>query len=234
MISCELRKMHVKAQSTSSPSTAKVERRIVEKNRRNHVRTLYGNLFSLLPKNNSKKARALPDRIDEAASYIKSLEEKLQKAKEKKETLMGREGNKTHSAAAGASEQLIPGSESPKIKIRQMGSALDIVLITTTPPDHPPQLLTFREILRMVHQEGAEVVSANVAAHGNLLLHAVHANIGEIAPDLVAARVSYRLEEFVNGSINREMELQMESQQFQIQTDDAWDLCNPETWPVGL
>ena len=53
----------------------------------------------------------LPDQIDEAISYIKSLEEKLEETKEKKESLKS------------------ATSKSPKLKIQETGSALEIVLI---------------------------------------------------------------------------------------------------------
>lgn len=46
--------------SLSSSSTTKVERRVIEKNRRNHMKILYAHLNSLLPNQNSKVHRSHP------------------------------------------------------------------------------------------------------------------------------------------------------------------------------
>ncbi|KAL2524506.1 Uncharacterized protein Adt_09560 [Abeliophyllum distichum] len=74
--------------SFSSTRAPRIERKIIEKNRRNQMKTLYSNLLYLLPDHASKVP--LPDQIDEAVTYIESLKMKLEKMKEKKESLMPR------------------------------------------------------------------------------------------------------------------------------------------------
>ncbi|CAI8617049.1 unnamed protein product [Vicia faba] len=70
-------------------STTKVERRLVEKNRRNQMKILYTKLNSLLPNYNPKElVLALPDQVEEAINYIKSLEANVKMAEEKKERLL--------------------------------------------------------------------------------------------------------------------------------------------------
>uniref|UniRef100_A0A803QJG2 BHLH domain-containing protein n=1 Tax=Cannabis sativa TaxID=3483 RepID=A0A803QJG2_CANSA len=51
---------------SQSSSVTKIERKIVEKNRRNHMKVLFSKLNSLLPPQNSREALTLPDQVDEA------------------------------------------------------------------------------------------------------------------------------------------------------------------------
>ncbi|KAL9381984.1 hypothetical protein Peur_025019 [Populus x canadensis] len=180
----------------SSISSTKTERKVSEKNRRNQMKTLYSKLNSLLPDKESREKQPLPDQIDEAISYIKSLEEKLEETKEKKESLT------------------FATSKSPKLKIQETGSALEIVF--TSELDN--QFL-FYEIISILHEEGVEVVSANFQALGDSFFHVVHAQMKESADGLGAARVTGRLNRLVNGSTS---EIELDSEQ--------WDFVNhPET-----
>ncbi|KAG6737519.1 hypothetical protein POTOM_059045 [Populus tomentosa] len=196
----------------SNLSSTKTERRVREKNRRNQMKTLYSELNSLLPNKESmviylppslnscllmllrssllsctfheEEKQPLPDQIDEAISYIKSLEEKLEETKEKKESLT------------------FATSKSPQIKIQETGSALEIVF--TIGLDN--QFL-FYEIISILHEEGVEVVSANSQALGDSIFHVVHAQ--ESADGLGAARVTGRVNRLINGST---CELELDSE----------------------
>ncbi|XP_061987711.1 transcription factor bHLH162-like [Populus nigra] len=173
----------------SSISSTKTERKVSEKNRRNQMKTLYSKLNSLLPDKESREKQPLPDQIDEAMSYIKSLEEKLEETKEKKESLT------------------FATSKSPKlIKIQETGSALEIVF--TSGLDN--QFL-FYEIISILHEEGVEVVSANSQALGDSFFHVVHAQMKESADGLGAARVTGRLNGLINGSTS---EIELDSEQW--------------------
>jgi hypothetical protein len=102
-----------------------------------------------------QEKQPLPDQIDEAISYIKSLEGKLEETKEKKESLT------------------FATSKSPKlIKIQETGSALEIVF--TSGLDNQ---FFFYEIISILHEEGVEVVSANSQALGDSIFHVVHAQV---------------------------------------------------------
>ncbi|KAI8551654.1 hypothetical protein RHMOL_Rhmol06G0202600 [Rhododendron molle] len=198
--------------SCHSSSTPKIERRVIEKNRRNHMKSLYANLYSLLPKHASKEAVPLPDQIDEAVKYIESMEMKLKKSKEKKETLSGRK--RSHSCTSEF--------KSPQLEIHEMGSTLDVVLITGE-----DDKFIFHEIIRLIHEEGAEVLNANFSVFGNSIFHAIHAKVGEFEKNVVAPRISSRLKEFVHGSMSDvESVLPAESWEFDMEPD-AWELKVP-------
>ncbi|XP_011002885.1 PREDICTED: transcription factor bHLH118-like isoform X4 [Populus euphratica] len=196
--------------SRSNISSTKTERKIVERNRRNQMKSLYSNLNSLLPNRNFKEAQPLPDQIDRAINYIKSLEEKLEKAREKKESLRSRKRSYTCTFDPISSA----ASKSPQLKIHEIGSALEIVL--TSGLDN--QFL-FYEIISILHEEGVEVVSANFQALGDSLFHIVHAQMKGSADGFGAARVTERLNRFISGSTS---EIELDS--------ELWDFANhPET-----
>ncbi|XP_027348195.1 transcription factor bHLH162-like [Abrus precatorius] len=198
----------------SQPSSTKVERRLVEKNRRNQMKILYSKLYSLLPSYNPKEALPLPDQVDEAINYIKSLEARVKMAKEKKESLQGRKrsrGDISSSAFAAAGF-----AKSPQLEIHEMGSSLEVVL--TCGLDNQ---FIFYEIIRMLHEEKIEVRSANSSLAGDSVLHVVHAEIPQSFLQFGATKVSERLKRFVNGS-SSDVEIQPELWDFEYGTDDMW------------
>ncbi|KEH39144.1 transcription factor bHLH162 [Medicago truncatula] len=174
-------------------SSTKVERKIVEKNRRNQMKILFSNLNSILPSYNPKElALPLPDQVDEAINYIKSLETNLKGAKEKKESLMG---NKKRSRGGyGAKGSII---KLPKIEIHEMGSTLQVI-VTCGVDEH----FIFCEIMRILHEENVEVISSNSSLTGDSLLHTVHAQIPQTLLQFGAMKISQRLKAFVNGSMS--------------------------------
>ncbi|GFQ08616.1 hypothetical protein PHJA_003005600 [Phtheirospermum japonicum] len=75
-----------------------------------------------------------------------------------------------------------------------MGSALEVVLVS----GQNCQFM-FSEIIRMLHEEGAEVVNASFSVLDNSLFHTIHCEINgdRSAQEYGAARISDRLRKFV-------------------------------------
>ncbi|CAI8617048.1 unnamed protein product [Vicia faba] len=185
-------------------STTKVERRLVEKNRRNQMKILYTKLNSLLPNYNPKElVLALPDQVEEAINYIKSLEANVKMAEEKKERLLMEKKKRSRECFLG-----VP--KSPCFEIHEFGSSLQIVL--TCGLDNQ---FIFYEIIRVLHEENVDVKSVNSSSVGeNSFLHVVHAEIPQCYVQFGATKVSERLKSFVNGS----------SSDVEIQPHDLWFL----------
>ncbi|KAK4787715.1 hypothetical protein SAY86_011548 [Trapa natans] len=90
----------------------------------------------------------------------------------------------------------------PRIYIHRTGSAIEIDLITGS-SCHDHQGL-FNEVMRVMNEEGAEVVSASFSAVGSNVFHTIrsemrqHDNAGLEEGDsslmLTTARISHRLE----------------------------------------
>ncbi|XP_047261543.1 transcription factor bHLH162-like [Capsicum annuum] len=111
-------------------SAPKLERKDVEKNRRNHMKNLYIQLHSMLPTHAStskKTTMTVPDQIDAAVNYIESLAMNLEKSKKHLEELkLGLK--RAHSLNATN----VPGSSTEstaKIEFHEMGPNMVVVLI---------------------------------------------------------------------------------------------------------
>uniref|UniRef100_A0A5B7BY14 BHLH domain-containing protein n=1 Tax=Davidia involucrata TaxID=16924 RepID=A0A5B7BY14_DAVIN len=170
-------------------SSSRTDRKTIEKNRRNHMKTLYSKLNSLVPQHKSKEVVSLPDQLYEAANYIKKMQATLEKMKEKKDRLMGIEKPSASLSSGGV------GLRSPQIEIHEVGSALEVVLITGLDCQ-----FMFNETIRMLHEEGAEVVNAGFSVIEDKVFHTIHSKVGESAPVNGAARISERLKKFVDGA----------------------------------
>ncbi|KAM1114255.1 hypothetical protein ACFX15_046177 [Malus domestica] len=209
----------------SQSSSTKVERRVVEKNRRNHMKLLYSNLFSLLPNQNPKEPLSLPEQIDEAINYIKSRESKLQKSKEKKESLVGTR-KRSHATSFVNVESMKPNNlsiesgrstKAPQIQIHETGSTVEVVL-TSGLDNHQ---FIFYEIIRILDEEQADVVHASFSTLGDTTFHVVRAEMHKSVLDFGAARITEKLNRFVNGSTSDQ----------ELQQDGFWDF---EFEPVGI
>ncbi|GAY34525.1 hypothetical protein CUMW_011940 [Citrus unshiu] len=179
----------------NNPSSSRTDRKTIERNRRNQMKALYSTLNSLVPHQRPMEATSLPDQLDEATKYIKRLQTNLERMKERKERLMGIE--KPDAAAATSSSgnssgTITTGLRSPQIEIHEMGSALEVVL--TTGLDFQ---FMFIETIRLLHEEGVEIVNASFNVVEDTIFHTIHSKIGDSGSDHDAsARISERLKKF--------------------------------------
>jgi hypothetical protein len=116
---------------------------------------------------NMQESLPLPDQVDEAIEHIKSLETKLKKYKERKESLMGRKRS-----YACTNFEPKASLKSPQIEIREVGSTLEVVLITGK-DNH----FIFNEVVHILHEEQAEVLNASYSVAGDSIFHIVHAQV---------------------------------------------------------
>nr|XP_025883687.1 transcription factor bHLH162-like [Solanum lycopersicum] len=124
----------------------KLERKDVEKNRRNYMKNLCNQLYSLIPFPNastssSKETMAVPDQIDAAINYIESLKMNLEKNKK----------------------------STPQIEFHEMGPNIVVVLIIGL-----DNIATFNNIIRLCYMEGVEVVSTRFELNGNSTIQISH------------------------------------------------------------
>ena len=112
---------------------------------------------------------ALPDQIDVAIKYIKDLEKRVNSAKEKKNRLQGKNKSAINMDSSSSSSS---SSSSPQLKINQMGKSLEIILSSGNDNQY---LLC--ETLRILEEEGTEVVSASFSVSGNSVFHTIHAQV---------------------------------------------------------
>ncbi|XP_015950354.1 transcription factor bHLH162-like [Arachis duranensis] len=201
--------------SPSSTNKKKIERRVIEKNRRNHMKMLYSKLNSLLPR--PKEPLPLPDQVNKAINYIKSLEEKVKMAKEKRERSLGIgiRRKRTRGDCSGVDRQ-----KPPQLEVHEIGSCVEIEMTCGLDTQ-----FIFYEIIRILNEEKIDVKSVNSSLIENFMYHVVRA---EILPSLLqfgVTKVSERLKRFVNEPTS-EIELQSDYQllDFEINTDELAEL----------
>ncbi|KAK8617384.1 hypothetical protein V6N13_080300 [Hibiscus sabdariffa] len=206
-------------------SSAKVERKIIEKNRRNHMKNLYSKLNSLLPHHDSKEPLSLPDQIDEAVNHIQRLKTKLNEYREKKESLMARKRSYTCTIDSSSTvTETTVSLKSPELKINEHGSAMEVVLMTGTDSQS-----MFYDMIGILNQHGAEVLNASFSTVGNTVFHVVHAEIGVFVG---AQIIKNKLNKLVHGSSCEDHGLWS----FDMQPE-TWDLnyeIYPETWDFPI
>ncbi|KAE8656401.1 serine/threonine-protein kinase HT1-like [Hibiscus syriacus] len=172
--------------------SSRQDRKLIERNRRTHMKALCSELHSLLPHHKPREPTTLPDQLQEAAKYIKKLQTKLERMKEKRYSLMG--VKRWKNTASGRSNE----PKSPEIQIHEMGSSLVIGLTTDTDSSR----FIFNHTIRILHEEGAEIANASFSVVDDAAFHTIHLTIGhESAPDYeAAARISERLNKFVDDA----------------------------------
>ncbi|KAL3519770.1 hypothetical protein ACH5RR_017919 [Cinchona calisaya] len=173
-------------------SSSKTDRKTIEKNRRNQMKTLLSELTSLVP-HQSREVLSLPDQLEEATNYIRNMQIKLEKMKERRDCrIMGTNNNNNNN-----NNNTIVGRTSlrlPHVDIQEKGSALEVILITGSDCQ-----FMFTETIRLLHEEGVEVVNASFSLLDETIFHTIHSKIGESATCYAAARISEKLKKFVYG-----------------------------------
>ncbi|KAK4421220.1 hypothetical protein Salat_2072500 [Sesamum alatum] len=144
----------------------------------------FSDLTSLLPHQHQKGVVSVSEQLEETVDYIKKLQEKVEKLKHKKKCLM----------EVVSENSTTPGLKTPNIiNITVSGSALDVVL--TTGRDYQ---FMFARVVRMLHEEGADVVNASFSVVNDTVFHTIHSEVnGERGPEHEAARICERLRKFV-------------------------------------
>ncbi|KAE8702385.1 Basic helix-loop-helix DNA-binding superfamily protein, putative isoform 3 [Hibiscus syriacus] len=173
---------------------------------------------SLLPLHDSKKPLSLPDQIDEAVNYIKSLKTRLNEYRDKKESLTRRK--RSYTCKIETKVRL----KAPELKINENESAMEVVL--TTGKDSQ---FMFYDMIGILNQHGAEVVNASFSVVGNTVFHVLHAEIGAFVG---AQIIKNKLNKLVHESSCEDDQLQQELWNFDV-LPETWDLnyeIYTETW----
>lgn len=109
----------------------------------------------------------LSDQLDEAINHIKTLQEDLEKMKERKKSLMGMdEINKIMNMGTAI------GLQPTRIEIQDLGSTMVVLLISGL----DNQLIFYKSIC-VLEEEGAEVVNASYYIMDDKVFHTIHCKV---------------------------------------------------------
>ncbi|KAF8390397.1 hypothetical protein HHK36_024923 [Tetracentron sinense] len=146
-----------------------------------------------------RKTDKLPieDRIDQAAIYIKQLKERIEELKARKEVAMSINNN--------SSDTMTMDSRvlTPVLELRDLDSTIELILITGKNNN-----FMFSEVINVLEEEGASVVSASFDNIGDRVLHTIHSQVTSSRVGVEISRLSERLKklvysEFQEPSISR-------------------------------
>jgi hypothetical protein len=129
------------------------------------------------------------DQLDSAAAYIKQLKGRIDELKRRKQggaagcsTSSGNKASTTTSAGTATAASL------PVIEVRHQDATLDVALVSEA--GKPFKL---HEVISVLEQEGAEVVSASFSVVGDKIFYTLHSQALCPRIGLEADRVTHRL-----------------------------------------
>ncbi|CAK9169365.1 unnamed protein product [Ilex paraguariensis] len=175
--------------SNSSPD--KLDRKTIERNRRIHMKSLCFKLTSLVPPHHFKPSKDMlsqQDQLDQVATYIKQLRDRVQELEGRKIKLsLGTSGSKNNTK-----DSIMTGSRLPVVELRESGSTLEVVLVSGLEKNY-----LLYEVISILEDEGAEVLSATMSTVGDKVFHTVHAQVRISRFGVETARACQRLQELV-------------------------------------
>ncbi|WOK97782.1 transcription factor bHLH162 [Canna indica] len=170
--------------------TGKIGRKIVEKNRRMQMKTLCMKLSSLIPKEHNTSPKDMltqQDHLEQATSYIKKLQKKIETMKQRRVPRMNiKESGKDIGGG------LTMGFQLPVVEVRHDDSNMEVVLISGL-----EKRFMFHEVISIIEEEGAEVINASFSVVGEKIFHIIHSQAISSRLGLEASRVTERLKKLL-------------------------------------
>ncbi|KAL3018558.1 hypothetical protein AAZX31_05G035100 [Glycine max] len=161
----------MKKPNTSTSGSPKLDRKTIERNRRIHMKSLCFKLVSTIPSNDLKPTKDMlsqQDQLDLATTYIKRLKERIEKLKGEKEKIM----NMMMSSNQNNNSIFNIGSQLPLLEIKDLGSGIEVMLISGLNKN-----FMLYEVISVLEEEGAEVVTANFSTVADKIFYTVHAQV---------------------------------------------------------
>ncbi|KAG5049844.1 hypothetical protein AAZX31_04G165900 [Glycine max] len=175
--------------ASTSTESSKLDRKTIEKNRRIHMKSLCHQLSSLIPPNlkpaKSKLMLGQRDQLDLAARYIKHMNERIEKLKRQKEQVMS--NNDDRKMFNNNVE-----SKLPIVELRDLGSSIEVMLVSGL-----NKAFMLYEVISVLEEEGAEVVTASFSTVGDKIFYVVHAQVKISRVGVETTRAYNRLQEFI-------------------------------------
>ncbi|GLJ55120.1 hypothetical protein SUGI_1183010 [Cryptomeria japonica] len=152
--------------------TKQIIHKMIERQRRKDMSSLYSDLRSLLPEESIREKLSVTDQLEEAANYVRYLEQQI------KDLTKEREKNKTRAVCFKGVEILKPleCQESdegfPAVKIKSFGSAAFHIYINSI-----QNQIGLSDILLVLEECRVEVVSAASSVTNAKVFHTIHAKV---------------------------------------------------------
>ncbi|KAJ3694336.1 hypothetical protein LUZ60_009816 [Juncus effusus] len=166
----------------------KLERKDQEKRRREHMKKLCHELSSLVPKqhltNSSKDVMTQQDSLDEAASYITYLKQRVEILKESRNSEQNfRSQNNNNNKTT---------TKLPIVEVRSEDKNLEVILISSL-----QKKFKFHQVISIMEEEGAEVINASMSSINDKVFYTIHSRAFSSRIGLEASKVLDRLRNLV-------------------------------------
>ncbi|XWS63656.1 hypothetical protein CRYUN_Cryun06bG0119700 [Craigia yunnanensis] len=145
---------------TGPRSLSKMNRNLMERERRSQMKSLFLKLFKLLPPHPTKMS--IPEALEHATVYVSQLKKRMEELKQRKVQL----------EAEHISPQAMTGRAatiSPVINITDLDSTVIVDLIAGTDTK-----FALCDIISILEEEGAQVLTATYHNAGNKVLLSIH------------------------------------------------------------
>ncbi|XP_021734140.1 transcription factor bHLH167-like [Chenopodium quinoa] len=113
------------------------------------------------------------DKIEQATNYIVELRERVENLNKRRDQLM------TNNS----------GLITTSIELKDLGSVIEVQIVVQRDCE-----IKLHEVIRVLEEEGAEVVNATFSTHGNYVLHTLHARAQSSRIGVETSRVQERLQ----------------------------------------
>ena len=105
--------------------------------------------------------------LDHATTYIKQLQKRIETLKQTKQLLQG-----STDETGGVRYQMSGASRSPVITVRDMGSSLELLLISGS-----NKKFRLHEVISVLEEEAAQVVTVNQCIVGDRICYSIHSEV---------------------------------------------------------
>lgn len=113
-----------------------------------------------------------PDRLEEAAAYIRQTAERVERLKERKQELMTTAARASSSPGSGSgSGSSSAAAAEVEVEVQHLGSGLHAILVTGAPPSEGT---SFHRAVRAVEEAGGEVQNAHFSVVGARAVYTIH------------------------------------------------------------
>lgn len=114
------------------------------------------------------------DHLDQATSYIISLQARIEKMTQRKNIAkVGvEERSSSNECEGGGSTGATAELRLPAVEVRHQDSSLEVVLISGL-----DRRFVFHEVISVLEEEGAHVVNANFSVVGEKIFHTIHSQV---------------------------------------------------------
>jgi len=106
------------------------------------------------------------DQLDLAAKYITHMRERIERLKRQKEKAMSNQSSDRKELDENVNTKL------PVLELRDLGSGIEVILVSGL-----NKTFMLYEVINVLEEEGAEVVTASFSTVGDKIFYVVHAQV---------------------------------------------------------